>query len=150
MEQLQGLSCDELLDLFRHSDMGRPLVGVTRGRLLVSTDKHFPRFKVRLANMVWRGKTAEEGGYFINRWIGNHTFIDSHYVIGPSWVDGRPAILVEYPPGTPLFANLHDELREISPGLYLAPLFDRCPCPKLRGVIALQVETTPCSLCSRR
>jgi hypothetical protein len=149
LEQLQGFSCDELLDLFRHADMGHPLVGVARGRMLVSTDKHMPRFKVRLANLVWRGKTAEEGGYFINRWVGNHEFISSHYVIAPSWIDGRPAVVVEYDPGTALFGNMHDELREIAPGLYLGPLFDRCPCPKFRGMLALQVEAPSCSSCGR-
>ncbi len=79
--------------------------------------------------------------YFANRWIGNRRWIGSYYVIGPSWLDGKPAIVLEYPKGTPLFANMHDEIREISPGLYLGTVFMREPCPYLRGFFAIEM---PC------
>ncbi len=35
---------------------------------------------------------------------------------------------------------MHDELREVAPGLYVGPVIERCPCPKLRGYIGLQRE----------
>ena len=76
-----------------------------------------------------------EDGYFINRFIGNINWIDSNYVVGPERIDGKPAIIMEYAPGTPLFANMHDELREVAPGLYMGPVYERCPCPKLRGYV---------------
>jgi hypothetical protein len=96
--------------------------------------------RVKLANAVWRGKEASEDGAFVNRWIGNINAIGSTYTVGPSWVDGRPAIIMEYPPGTKVFWNMHDELREVAPGLYLGPVYERCPCPKFRGYVALQME----------
>jgi hypothetical protein len=139
MDDLQRMCPDQLAELFVKADVGSPLVGPAHGRLIYSTDKH-PRMKMWMSNAVWKGKLAAENGYFINRWIGGIKAIDSHYVIGPSWVDGRPAIIMEYASGTPLFANSRDELREVAPGLYLGPLFDRCPCPKLRGYLALQIE----------
>jgi hypothetical protein len=139
LEELEHLTPCQLHDLYTHAEVGHPLVGTARGRLLYLTDK-FPRIKVRMANSVWRGKAAEPDGYFVNRWVGNVRWIDSHYVIGPSWIDGKPAVVMEYPPGTKLFWNMHDELREISPGLYIGPVFERFPCPKLRGYIGLQLE----------
>jgi hypothetical protein len=142
LDDLKGLDICQLLDLFTHADLNHPFVGVAKGRLLVLTDDRLPKLKVKLANQVWRGKAACEDGYFINRWIANYNWIDSHYVIGPSWVDGRPAVVMEYAPGTPLFAPMHDELREISPGLYIGPVYERYPCVKLRGFIGLQME--PC------
>lgn len=92
------------------------------------------------SNAVWKGKVAAADGHFVNRWLGGVRAVESQYVIGPSWVDGRPAMLMEYPPGTAVLANTHDELREVAPGLYLGPLYDRCPCAILRGYIALEVE----------
>ena len=96
-----------------------------------------------MARTVWRGKGACEDGYFTNRWIGGVDWIDSHYVIGPSWVDGKPSVIMEYAPKTPLFENMHDELREVSPGLYFGPLYERFPCPKLRGYLGLKLK--PCA-----
>jgi hypothetical protein len=139
LEQLRHMNIEELQQLFSDSDMGRPLVGYGRGRLICSTDKH-PRVRIAMTNTLWRGKTAAEDGSFVNHWIGGVDVIDSRYVVGPSWIDGKPAMLFEYPPGTPICGNMHDELREVAPGLYIGPLYDRCPVPKLRGFLAVQVE----------
>jgi hypothetical protein len=140
LEQLQKMSIEQLTDIFTQAELNNPLVGVARGRLLAVTDERMPRLKVRMANSFWRGKDAQEDGHFVNRWIGGIHWLSSEYVIGPSWIDGKPAMLIEYPPGTPLFANMHDELREICSGLYMGPIFDRCPCPKLRGFLGVQLE----------
>jgi hypothetical protein len=140
LEDLDGLSSCDLAALYDRADVGQPLVGVARGKLVYLSDKTLPRLKLRFSAAVWRGKMGCEDGYFVNRWIGGVNRIDSHYVIGPSWVDGRPAVIMEYPPGTKLFWNMHDELREIAPGLYLGPVFERFPCPKFRGFVALQME----------
>ena len=140
LNQLQRMSPCEMGRLFAQAEVGTPLVGPARGRLLCLTDGRFRRVKVRLSNALWRGKSASEDGHFVNRWIGGIEAIESCYVVGPSWIDGRPAIIMEYPPGTAVFENTHDELRQVGPGLYLGPLYDRFPCPKFRGYIALQLE----------
>jgi hypothetical protein len=139
LDALQRLGPCQFAALYARADLGRPLAGVAQGRLLYLTDRN-ARLRVRLANAVWRGKLACEDGAFVNRWIGGVRAIGSHYVVGPSWIDGRPCIIMEYAPGTALFANMHDELREIAPGLYLGPVFERFPCPKFRGWVALQVD----------
>jgi hypothetical protein len=140
LEDVKNLSVCELAELFARAEVGQPPVGRARGRLVALTDERLPRLKVGAANAVWRGKAACADGRFVNRWIGGVRWLGSTYVVGPSWVDGRPAVLIEYAPGTPLFANMHDELREVAPGLYLGPILERCPCPKLRGYLALELE----------
>ncbi len=140
LDDLARLGPCELEALFRAAEMGRPLVGVARGRLLYLTDPRMPKLKVWVSNRFWRGKAACEDCYFTNRWVGNINWIDSNYTIGPSWIDGKPAVLMEYAPGTPLFEPMHDELREVAPGLYLGPVFERFPCVKFRGWVALQME----------
>ena len=140
IEQLKHLSLCELAELYKNAEVGTPFVGDARGKLLISTDERHPRLKVLESNAIWKGKSAEVDGHFVNRWLGGVRAIDSQYVVGPSWVDGKPCVIMEYAPGTKMFANTHDELREIARGLYLGPVYDRCPCPKLRGYFALQVE----------
>jgi hypothetical protein len=139
---LQRMSPCELEALFRAAEVGTPLCGAGYGRLLYSTGGRHPWLTLHLSNVVWRGKVATPDGHFVNRWLGGIRAIDSWYTIGPSWVDGRPAVVMEYPPGTPLLENTHDELREVAPGLYLGPLYDRFPCPRLRGYLVVQVS--PC------
>jgi hypothetical protein len=140
LEDLEGLSECQLRDIYTHASLGHPFVGVARGKLVYLADRFAPGIKLRMSAAFWRGKMACEDGYFSNRWIGNRNWIDSHYVIGPSWIDGKPAVIMEYAPGTKLFWNMHDELREIAPGLYLGPVIERFPCPKFRGYVALQME----------
>lgn len=145
LDRLQRMSTCELMTIYKAAELGRPLNGTAKGRLVNLTDRVAPRLKVRMANITWRGKMGQSSdGYFINRWVGNINWIDSHYVIGPSWIDGKPAVIMEYPPGTPLFWNMHDELREVAPGLYLGPVYHRFPQPYLRGFVALQLEDCGC------
>lgn len=140
MDDLRHMSLCQLEALFRSAEVGTPPVGNGRGRLVCSTDPRHPRLTVLCSNAVWKGKVVEPDGHLTNRWLGGIRAIDTHYTIGPSWVDGRPAVVVEYAPGTPLFANSRDELREVAPGLYIGPLYDRCPCPVLRGYLAVEIQ----------
>jgi hypothetical protein len=144
MHDLERMSVCELEALFKSIELGTPFVGCGRGRQLCSTDPCRPRLKTFCANLAWKGKIAGPDGHIVNRWIGGVRAIETCYIIGPSWVDGRPAILMEYAPGTPILANTHDELREVAPGLYVGPLYDRFPCPVLRGYIAVEVACGSC------
>lgn len=137
---LRRMTPDQLRDLFARSDVGAPLVGHARGRLVSLADRRGV-VKTGLTNAVWKGKTTDADGSFVNHWVGGVDAIRSKYVIGPSLLDGRPAVVVEYPPGTPILGNTRDELREVAPGLYLGPLYDTKPCPKLKGWLVLRVET---------
>jgi hypothetical protein len=149
VDQLRKMDRCQLEELFTQAPLGRPFVGKGRGKLVHLVDR-LPRVKMRVSDLVWRGKSATPDGCFNNRWIGGHEWIGSQYVIGPSWLDGKPAVIMEYAPGTALFANMHDELREVAPGLYMGPVYDRFPCPKFRGFVALQLECCEdCPACCR-
>lgn len=142
VDDLKRMSEAELMALFQAAGVGRPLDGTAKGKLVYLAGRNL---KMRMASLVWTGKRARASdGWFINRWLGGVELIASHYVIGPSWVDGKPAILMDYAPKTPLLGNVHDELREIAPGLYLGPVFEKCPCPRFRGFVAVQVQECGC------
>ena len=143
VRDLQRMDGCELRALYTASGVGTPPVGTARGKLIRLADRRGV-VRTALTNSVWKGKTLAADGSFVNRWAGGVEAIGSRYVIGPSWEDGRPAVVIEYPPGTPLFEHTRDELREVAPGLYLGPLYDRCPTPALRGWLALEVRPGAC------
>jgi hypothetical protein len=137
LDQLQRLCPSELEALYTQADIGTPPIGCTRGRVLSLADTRLPRVKACAFNLTWKGKCFEADGAFINRWPGFKA-LSSRAEPGASWYDGRPSLVMEYAPGTPLFANLHDEIREVAPGLYLGRLYERCPCPRFVGYFALE------------
>ena len=77
----------------------------------------------KMSNLAWKGKYFEPDGEITNQWIGFKA-ITGQTVIGASVYDGRPSIVIEYPPGTAVFGNARDEIREIAPGLYLGRFYD--------------------------
>ena len=81
------------------------------------------------AGFPWEGKTFAGGkggaGTGINRVSlgGRHQLFPFRTRISPSAIDGRSTIVLDYDlsdnPG--LIRKIHDEIREVSPGLYLGP-----------------------------
>jgi hypothetical protein len=58
---------------------------------------------------------------------------------GESWLDGRPSIILDYVHTSRLFGKARDEMREISPGVYLGLTYlRRCPEPKLVAYFAIE------------
>lgn len=81
------------------------------------------------AAFPWGGKsfasrTATEGTG-INRVHlgGRHQLFPFHTRFAPSQVDGRSTIVLDYdlPDNPGLIRKIHDEIREVSPGLFLGP-----------------------------
>lgn len=140
LEQLKCLSLEDLDHFFAQAPGKSCPLGFARGCILV-TQAHHPKIRVRVASATWEGKCFAEDGTFINQWRGFKA-IHSQAVCGSSWCDGGPCVVLEYPPGTPLFANIHEEVREVGPGVFLVRAYERCPCPKFLEYIGLEVQ--PC------
>ncbi len=77
----------------------------------------------------WGGKSFTAGrgagGAGINRVHlgGRHQLFPFHTRFGASELDGRPSIVLDYdlPDNPSLIRKIHDEVREVSPGLFLGP-----------------------------
>jgi hypothetical protein len=138
LAQLSKMNVDELTHLFEQASPGEIPRGYARGKVLLLTDSKRPRLQARLANLAWKGKHFEADGAYINQWPGFQA-LRGQAELGISSYDGKPCLLLQYPPETPLFGNTYDEMRQIAPGLYLARLYERCPCPHFNGYIAIQV-----------
>jgi hypothetical protein len=146
MRQLQRMNACELAELYAKADIGSMPSGCVRGRVLILTGNHLPRASARTNNVVWKGKCFDPDGCFTNRWLGFNA-LTSQARPGPSWEDGRPSLVMDYPPGTPILGNVRDEIREVAPGLWLGRLYETCPCPRFLGFFALEA---PPACCVRR
>jgi len=142
-DDLKRLCPPELEQLFARSPVGPQPVGFVRGEIMHPANTSLPCWKAQMANKVWKGKQFCESGDFVNQWK-HFQAIRSHVQYGPSYFDGRPCMVLEYDPKTPLFGNMRDEVREVAPGLYLAMVFDRCGCHTFRGFIALELQCNCC------
>jgi hypothetical protein len=138
IREFRRMSLCELDERFAAGTACELPVGATRGHVVHVADAKRPRLAAGLQSVVWKGKVFFPDGEFINRFCGFRAD-RSHGEIGPSWFDGKPCVVLEYPPTALVFANSRDEIREIAPGLYLARFYDRCPCSKLKGYFVLEM-----------
>jgi hypothetical protein len=138
-QELKRLSLPELDQLFAAGRVGELPVGLGRGRVLLVVTAKSPHVRACLNNVVWKGKYFYPDGRFTNQWACFRA-IESRVTVGPSWLDGQPAVVLEYPPGTAVFGNARDELREVAPGVILGRFYERCPCPRLQGYFVLEMD----------
>ena len=95
----------------------------------------------------WRGKSFDASedarGRGINRAILLGDLFPFDTFVGASVVDGEPAVILDYDqPENPAFIRaIHDEIREVSPGVFLGPAM-----LKVRGghrlVLHFAIDTT--------
>ena len=136
-----GLNACQLERIFACAEVGCPPVGFYHGRLLVmAEDRPFPKAQVALSGCFWKGKHFAPDGHLTNQFVCRRR-ISTDACIGPSWYDGKPCVAIDYAPGTPLFANLRDEFRQIGPGLYIGRLYEVCP---RRFMAWMCLELDPC------
>jgi hypothetical protein len=141
LDSLASKSFDHLEVLYLNAPAPtslRPLDGDLVGRMLAvkvisgtplgSPIRQFAASKA----FVWGGKSfaseSDTAGKGINRVkvpsvLGRQRLFPFETLIGPSALDGRPAIILNYdlPENPPYIQKIHDEVREVSPGLYLGP-----------------------------
>jgi hypothetical protein len=136
---LDSLRCMDrcaLDELFRSGKAVAPPVGYARGHILFFTDYYrHPRLSAAMSGAVWKGKHFNCDGSFVNQFCGVKA-LRSCVGAGPSWFDGAECVILEYPPGTPIFDDMRDEVREVGCGLFVSRLYNRYTC-EFRGYIAL-------------
>ncbi len=144
---LHQLSLCQLDDLYRRASIQAVPQGFLPGQVIAFTNMPAPRLAKALSDRYWVGKHIEPDGYFINQWKRRRA-LDSYIAVGPSYVDGRPSIVFEYPRFTPLFGPMRDEYREIAPGLFLGRMYRRVPYVRFYGFNYLQLSSSGgCNSC---
>ena len=119
---LRRMSHRELDELFRRSRAGDVPHGRLPGTALLFPGSPFCRPLARLVRLlVWQGKETESSGRSLRNVVGplRMSAIRALLSHDRSWVDGEPCVLIDYSTTSRVAHMVRDEVRLVSPGLYL-------------------------------
>jgi hypothetical protein len=122
VHDLAAMSQTELDDLFTRSPMGEIPDGDAIGTAIVAPGTPITGVKLALARwLAWQGKVFNRArGELVNKVspVSLH-LIRADVYVAPSWLDGEPAIILDYSKKSFVARRIRDEIREVSPGTYL-------------------------------
>jgi hypothetical protein len=125
-KQLLDMSQAQLDDLFRSSPTGDIPNGSANGTAIIAPGT---RYSAAIAEVInhfgWQGKVFDAAnGALKNRILafGLEAIIAKVYK-GPSWLDGKECIVLDYSQTSIVASRVRDEIRLISPGLYLGKVY---------------------------
>ena len=142
-DTLVRMSPEGLDSLYRSAEAGCVLRGKVSGRVIISPGKKRTVPTSRAARLWWQGKVfRDDGTTAINRFMGV-PIVEGSLYYAPSWVDGRPSLILDYEHTSRVYRNVRDEIRQVAPNLYLGAMYERTqPKPTLKMYFVL--ETRPC------
>jgi len=124
--QLMAMSQAQLDDLFRSRPTGDIPNGPANGTAIIAPDT---RYSAPIAEIInhfgWQGKVFDAAnGTLKNRILafGVEAIIAKVYK-GPSWLDGKECIVLDYSQTSIVASRVRDEIRLISPGFYLGKVY---------------------------
>ena len=124
---LLDLSGDELDELFRRSPAGEIPNGDAEGKVLVGSDDDDVSDKVAwiARTLAWKGKVFDpEKGELRNKILPlGHRAIVAKVYKDTSWFDQKECIALDYSETSLVAKWIRDEIREVSPRVYLGIVF---------------------------
>jgi hypothetical protein len=124
--KLLALSQAELDALFTKSPVGNIPDGEADGTAIVAPGTTFsPNLAKFVSLFAWQGKVFDaKKGVLKNRILpfGLNAIIAKVYK-GPSWLDGKECIVLDYSDTSIIAQWIRDEIREIEPKLYLGKVY---------------------------
>jgi len=124
--QLLKMSQAELDALFAGRAAGEIPNGEAQGTAIIAPGTSF---SAKIANVInhfaWQGKVFDaKKGVLKNRLtsFGLNAIIAKVYK-GPSWLDGKECIVLDYSDTSLVAGWIRDEIRQIGPGLYLGKVY---------------------------
>lgn len=125
LADLARLAPPQLEALYDRSPSGTIPQGKVRGLPLLNPGSSLAVPLSRGGRILWQGKIFRPAdSTAINRFFGLR-MIKGVVGYGPSLRDGRTSIILDYAQTSHLYRPYRDEIREISPGLYLGLMYDR-------------------------
>ncbi len=125
-QNLLAMTQAQLDDLFRNAEPGPIPDGDADGTAILAAGTKLESPGARLAHrLAWRGKVFDaKRGTLLNK----VTPLSIHLIRAlvyrdTSWFDGNEAIILDYSKTSLVAKMIRDEIREVSPGLYLGQVF---------------------------
>ncbi|MEO6044426.1 MAG: hypothetical protein ABIQ47_10955 [Tepidiformaceae bacterium] len=120
------MSQQELDDMFRASEVGPIPSGDAVGTAIVKPGTALADIAAPVVSgLAWQGKVFDPtSGTLRNKItpLGVKEIVAKVY-IAPSWFDGRDCVVLDYSDTSFVAHSVRDEIREVSPGLYLGIVF---------------------------
>jgi len=124
--QLLSMSQQQLDDLFGNSPAGDIPNGEANGTAIIAPGTAFSAEIAEIINLFgWKGKTFDAAhGTLTNRILpfGLNAIVAQVYQ-GQSWFDGKQCIVLDYSKTSLVAERIRDEIRLISPGMYLGLVY---------------------------
>lgn len=78
--------------------------------------------------LCWQGKAFDaSAGRLVNKILGFLRGCPARVFLGESWLDGKPAIIIDYMGVSLLCRPVRDEIRRVAPNVYLGVAYVRTP-----------------------
>ncbi len=126
VDKLLSMSQSELDALFTNSPVGNIPDGEADGTAIVAPGTVFsPAVAKFVSHFAWQGKVFDaKKGVLKNRILpfGLNAIIAKVYK-GPSWLDGKECIVLDYADTSIIAQWIRDEIREIEPKMYLGKVY---------------------------
>ena len=123
---LLKMSQAQLDELFTNSPPGEIPDGEAKGTAIIAPGTTYTDEIAEFINhFAWQGKNFDaKKGALRNRILpfGFNAIIAKVYK-GPSWLDGKECIVLDYSETSLLAHWIRDEIREVAPGLYLGKVY---------------------------
>jgi hypothetical protein len=123
---LLKLTSNELDDLFKNGKAEPCPNGEGKGTAIIAPGTIISPEIAEFINLFcWKGKIFDsEKMVLVNEiTVFGLTAILARIELGPSWVDGKECIILDYSQTSHVAHWIRDEIRLISPGLYLGKMF---------------------------
>jgi len=124
--QLLKMSQAQLDELFKNSPAGDIPDGEAQGTAIIAPGTTYSAEIAKFINhFAWQGKNFDsKKGVLKNRILplGFNAILAKVYK-GPSWLDGKECIVLDYSETSLIASWIRDEIRQIEPGLYLGVVY---------------------------
>jgi hypothetical protein len=126
VNKLLQMSQAQLDDLFTRSEPGPIPDGVAKGTAIIAPGTVFsPEIAEAINVFGWQGKTFDaQHGVLRNRisLLGLNAIVAEVYK-GPSWLDQKECIVLDYSKTSTVAQWIRDEIRQIDTGTYLGKVY---------------------------
>ena len=126
VEQLLAMTQAQLDDLFKSSPAGTIPNGPAKGTAIIAPGTAFSKEIAEAINFfAWQGKTFDGAhGVLTNRIsvLGFNAIVAEVY-LGPSWLDQKECIVLDYSKTSIVAKWVRDEIRLVAPNFYLGVVY---------------------------
>jgi hypothetical protein len=126
-QKLMDMKRADLEALYRASASGPIPDGKSDGLATLDSGTAAGRASEALFSFFWHGKVFDANrGELVNR-LTVGRLVHAKVFIGPSWLDGKPSVIIDYKGKSWIAGAIRDEIRMVAPGVYLGFAYVRDP-----------------------